>query len=73
MNRSQESSDLFLQWLNNDFEAQESAQVQADLRKCQIIIAQNKEWLTGPDSRSPSPARSGLIVRVLNWAAHGLR
>jgi tetratricopeptide (TPR) repeat protein len=74
MNRSQEASDLFLQWLNdNNFEAPESAQVQADLRKCRAIIAQNKEWLTGPDSRSASPARSGLIVRVLDWAGHGLR
>ena len=73
MNRSQEASDLFLQWLNDNFEAPESAQVQADLRKCQAIIAQNKEWMTGPDSRSASPARSGLIVRVLNWAGRGLR
>jgi tetratricopeptide (TPR) repeat protein len=73
MNRSQEASDLFLQWLNDNFEAPESAQVQADLRKSQAIIAQNKEWLTGPDFRSATPARSGLIVRALNWAGHGLR
>ncbi len=74
MNRSQEASNLFLQWLNdNNFEALESAQVQADLRKCQTIIAQNKEWATGLDSRSASHARSGLIVRFLNWAGQGLR
>ncbi|SPJ13887.1 hypothetical protein SBDP2_1170009 [Syntrophobacter sp. SbD2] len=74
MNRSEEASNLFLQWLNdNNFEAPESAQVQADLRTCQAVIEQNKQWLAGPDSPSASPARSGLIVRVLNWAGHGLR
>jgi tetratricopeptide (TPR) repeat protein len=73
MNRSEEASNFFLQWLNDNLEAPESAQVQADLIKCQTIIDHNKAWLTRPDSRSPSPARSGLIVRVLNWAAHGLR
>ncbi len=73
MNRSQEASNFFLQWLNGNYEAPESAQVQADLQKCQVIIAQNKEWLTGPDFRSASPARAGLIVRVLNWVGHGLR
>jgi tetratricopeptide (TPR) repeat protein len=73
MNRSQDASNLFLQWLNDNFEAPESAQVQADLRRCQTIIAQNNEWATGFYSRSASPARSGLIVRFLNWAGHGLR
>jgi tetratricopeptide (TPR) repeat protein len=73
MNRSQEASNLFLQWLNDNFEAPESAQVQADLRRCQTIIAQNKEWVTGLDSLSASHARSGLIVRFLNWAGQGLR
>ena len=73
-NRSEEASNLFLQWLNdNNFEAPESAKVQADLRTCQAIIAQNKQWLTGPDSMSASPARSGLILRALNWAGQGLR
>jgi len=69
MNRSEEASNLFLQWLKDNFEAPESAQVQADLRTCQAIIAQNREWLAGP----ASPARSGLLVRILNWAGHGLR
>ncbi|MGO9555949.1 MAG: 6-pyruvoyl-tetrahydropterin synthase-related protein [Syntrophobacteraceae bacterium] len=69
MNRSEEASNLFLQWLKDNFEAPESAQVQADLRTCQAIIAQNREWLAGP----ASPARSGLLVRVLNWAGRGLR
>ncbi len=76
MNRSEEASNLFLQWLNGNFEAPESAKVQADLRTCQAIIAQNKQWLTGPDSLSGSPARSGLIVRVLKWVKssdHGWR
>jgi hypothetical protein len=74
MNRTQEASNLFLQWLNDDnFEAPESAQVQADLTKCQTIINQNREWLSGLDSRSASPARTGLIVRFLNWAGRGLR
>ncbi|MGA2402392.1 MAG: 6-pyruvoyl-tetrahydropterin synthase-related protein [Syntrophobacteraceae bacterium] len=72
MNRFQEASDLFIQWLNNNFEAPESARVQADLRYCQTIIAQNKEWMTGPDPGSASPARSGLIVRFLNWAGRSL-
>lgn len=74
MNRSQEASNLFLQWLNdNNLEAPESAQVQADLRKCQSIVAQNKEWVTGLDSGATPPARSGLIVRFLSWAGQGLR
>jgi tetratricopeptide (TPR) repeat protein len=72
MNRSQEASNLFLQWLNDNFEAPESAQVQADLRRCQTIIAENRKWATWPDSRSASHVRSGLIARFLNWAAHGL-
>ncbi len=72
MNRSQEASNLFLQWLNDNFEAPESARVQADLRKCQVIIAQNKEWATRPDARSASPPRSGLIVRFFNWAGQKL-
>ena len=37
MNRFQEASDLFIQWLNDNFEAPESARVQADLRQCQAI------------------------------------
>jgi tetratricopeptide (TPR) repeat protein len=74
MNRSMEASNLFLQWLNADnLEAPESAQVQADLTKCQTIITQNREWVTGPDSGPASPARSGLIVRFLNGAGQWLR
>src|SRR5208337_563319 len=71
MNRSEEASNLFIQWLNDNFEAPESAQVQADLRHCQTIIAQNKEWMM-PDPGAVSPARPGLIVRFLNWAGQRL-
>jgi TolA-binding protein len=71
MNRSEEASNLFIQWLNDNFEAPESAQVQADLRHCQTIIAKNREWMT-PDPGAVSPARPGLIVRFLNWAGQRL-
>ncbi len=72
MNRSEEASNLFLQWLSDNFEAPESPQVQADLRHCQTIISQNKGWIMA-DAGTPSPARSGLIVRFLDWAGQRLR
>ncbi len=68
MNRTQEASDLFLQWLNNNFEAPESVRVQAAFRQCQTIIARDKEWLNGSEPGAASPGDSGFIVRFLNWA-----
>ena len=38
MNRFQEASNLFTQWLNDNLEAPESAGVQADFRRCRAII-----------------------------------
>jgi tetratricopeptide (TPR) repeat protein len=67
MNRWQEASDLFIKWLSDNFDAPESARVQADYRRCQAIIDQNKQWMPGIDGRSNSSARSGLLVRLLNW------
>jgi len=67
MNRWQEASDLFLKWLGGNFDAPESAKVQADYRQCQAIIDQSKQWMPGIDNQSASPARPGLIVRFLNW------
>ncbi|MGA3115560.1 MAG: 6-pyruvoyl-tetrahydropterin synthase-related protein [Syntrophobacteraceae bacterium] len=72
MNRTEEASNLLIQWLNDNFEAPESPQVQADLRHCQAIIAQTKEWIT-PYPGAASPARSGLVVRFLDWAGQRLR
>lgn len=72
MNRWQEASDLFVQWLNDNFDAPESARVQADFRQCQAVIAQIKQWMPGLAPGSASPAPSGLIVRFLKWAGQGL-
>ncbi len=72
MNRWQEASDLFVQWLNDNFDAPESARVQADFRQCQAVIAQIKQWTPGLAPGSASPAPSGLIVRFLKWAGQGL-
>ncbi len=72
MNRTEEASDLFIQWLNDNFEAPESPRVQADLRHCQTIIAQTKEWIT-PYPGAASPARSGLVARFLEWAGQRVR
>ena len=72
MNRFLEASDLFTKWLNDNFDAPESAEAQADLRQCLAIIAQNKEWEKGPYPGSAPPARSGLIVRFLDWAGQKL-
>ena len=69
MNRSEEASNLFLQWLKDNLEAPESAQVQADLRTCQAIIAQNREWLAGP--ALPCPLRVDRAFSQLGrtWAS----
>ncbi len=72
MNRFLEASGLFTKWLNDNFDAPESAEAQADLRQCLAIIAQNKEWEKGPYPGSAPPARSGLIVRFLDWAGQKL-
>ena len=72
MNRFLEASNLFTKWLNDNFDAPESAEAQADLRQCLAIIAQYKEWEKGPYPGSAPPARSGLIVRFLNWAGQKL-
>ena len=73
MNRWQEASDLFLKWLGDNFDAPESAGVQADYRQCQAIIEQSKQWMPGIDRQSASPARSGLIVPFLKKAGQWLR
>ena len=72
MNRFLEASNLFTKWLNGNFDAPESAEAQAHLRQCLAIIAQYKEWKIGPYPGSATPARSGLIVRFLNWAGQTL-
>jgi len=68
MNRWQEASDLFVQWLNDNFDTPESARVQADFKQCQAIIAKIKGYMPGLEPGAASPAPSGLIVRFLNWA-----
>jgi tetratricopeptide (TPR) repeat protein len=72
INRFQEASNLFLQWLNDNLDAPESAKVQADLIQCNAIIAQYKEWRAGPYPNPASPERSGLVVRFLKWTSRKL-
>jgi tetratricopeptide (TPR) repeat protein len=67
MNRWNEALDLFAKWLADNFDAPESAGVQADYKQCQAMIDQNKEWITAVNPPSP-PARPGLIVRFLQKA-----
>ena len=65
MNRWNEASDLFMRWLGDNFDTPESARIQADYKQCLAIVDQNKEWITGPDAPPISPARKGLIVRLI--------
>lgn len=68
MKRNEEASDLFLRWLNDNFEAPDSARVQADLNQCQAIVARDKEWTKGLETGTVQHASPGFIVRFLDWA-----
>lgn len=54
MNRWEEASNLFLQWLSGHFESTGSVEAQSALRQCKVIMAQGMAW-RGPDSET-SPA-----------------
>ncbi|MDR3568320.1 MAG: 6-pyruvoyl-tetrahydropterin synthase-related protein [Syntrophobacteraceae bacterium] len=71
LKRDQEACDLFVKWLSANFDAPRSAQVQADLRQCQAVIAYNQEHVQR-EASSP-PGRSGPVVRILRWAERAFR
>ena len=53
LNRWEDASVLFLQWLNGHFESPESGDVQFALRQCQTLSSLNKAWQT--PSETPQP------------------
>ena len=71
LNRQEEASDLFVEWLADNFNGPQSEKVKADLKQCRAVIAYNKEWI----KRAPgySPARPGLLVRFFEWAERGFQ
>ncbi len=69
LNRLQEASDLFVQWLSSNFDAEQAVQVKADLKQCRAVLAHNSKLVqNGP----ASPDNSGPLVRIIHWAARGL-
>lgn len=67
MNRLEEASNLFLQWLNTNFESPESAEVQKALLRCNILLDQNKVWQNLPEDDMPETV-IGKILRYFNLA-----
>jgi tetratricopeptide (TPR) repeat protein len=58
LNRCDEASTQFLQWLSSHFESPESEDAQLALRECQTIANLNKAWQTRSDAAHPSGPQS---------------
>ena len=63
MNRWEQASDLFFQWLGNNMETPGSDRARADFKQCRTIIDQNRRSIG-----QTAPQRPGPMVRFLNWA-----
>ncbi len=67
MNRWEEASNLFLEWLNANFESPDSGEVRKVLLQCNILMDQNKLWQNSPEDDMPDTV-IGKILRFFNLA-----
>ncbi len=67
MNRWQEASNLFLQWLSTHFDDPESIEAQAALRKCRYMTAQENSRLPASELPDPTSALPGWFMRLFQW------
>ncbi|MHC1726578.1 MAG: 6-pyruvoyl-tetrahydropterin synthase-related protein [Syntrophobacteraceae bacterium] len=64
MNRWEEASNLFSQWLGDHFDDPESLEAQAMLKRCRTIVTQSMTWQTGGESAWPPAPQPGWLLRL---------
>ncbi len=67
MNRWEEASNLFLEWLNANLESPDSGEVRKVLLQCNILMDQNKLWQNSPEDGMPDTI-IGKVLRFFNLA-----
>lgn len=65
LNRWEEASNMFLQWLGDHLDDPESAEAQVMLKRCRTLVAQTIAWQSGGRSEWPPASQAGWLPRLL--------